>query len=88
MADNSGKFTQALLMARHVGKAASKGAPPPKKKKKNFIKGAIKRPGAFRAKAKKAGMSTAAYAAKEKNAPGRLGKQARLAQTLMAMGKK
>lgn len=51
----------------------------------NFIKGAIKRPGAFKAKAEKAGMSTAAYAAKEKSAPGRLGKQARLATTLMGM---
>ncbi len=48
----------------------------------NFIQGAIKRPGAFKAKAKKAGMSTAAYASKEAHAPGRLGKQARLAQTL------
>jgi hypothetical protein len=45
------------------------------------MKDAVKRPGAFKAKAEKAGMSTAAYAAKEKNAPGRLGKQARLAQT-------
>ena len=32
--------------------------------KKNWIKGAVKRPGAFSAKAKKAGMSTAAYAKK------------------------
>jgi len=37
--------------------------------------------GAFRRKAKRAGMSTAAYARKERNAPGRLGKQARLAET-------
>jgi hypothetical protein len=41
--------------------------------------------GQFRAKAKRAGMSTAAYAAKEAHAPGRLGKQARLAQTLMRL---
>lgn len=33
-------------------------------KKKNWIQGAVKRPGAFSAKAKKAGMSTAAYAKK------------------------
>ena len=31
---------------------------------KDWIKGAVKRPGAFRAKAKKAGMSTSAYANK------------------------
>jgi hypothetical protein len=51
----------------------------------DWIKGAIKRPGAFKAKAEKAGMSTASYADKEKNAPGRTGKQARLAKTLMGM---
>lgn len=50
-----------------------------------FIQKAIKRPGAFKAKAQRAGMSTAAYAQKEKNAPGRLGRQARLATTLMRM---
>lgn len=48
---------------------------------KDWMANAVKRPGAFSAKAKKAGMSTPAYAAKEKDAPGRLGKQARLAQT-------
>lgn len=51
----------------------------------NFIKGAIKRPGAFKAKAQRAGMSTASYAAKEQHAPGRTGQQARLAKTLMGM---
>jgi hypothetical protein len=40
--------------------------------------------GQFKAKAQKAGMSTAAYAAKEKGAPGKLGKQARLARAGMA----
>ncbi len=49
---------------------------------KNFIAGAIKRPGAFKAKAEKAGESTAQYAQEKKDAPGRLGKQARLAVTL------
>jgi hypothetical protein len=39
--------------------------------------------GQFRAKAKAAGMSTRAYADKEAGAPGKLGKQARLAKTLM-----
>ena len=48
---------------------------------KDWMADAVKRPGAFKAKAKAAGMSTQAYAAKEKTAPGRLGKQARLAQT-------
>ncbi len=48
---------------------------------KNFMATAVKRPGAFRAKAQSAGMSTSAYAQKEKGAPGRLGKQARLAIT-------
>lgn len=36
--------------------------------------------GQFKAKAKAAGMSTAAYAAKESGAKGKLGKQARLAK--------
>jgi len=49
----------------------------------NWMKNAVKpsRKGVFKAKAEQAGMSTAAYAAKEKNAPGKLGKEARLAQT-------
>jgi len=41
--------------------------------------------GQFRAKAKKAGMSTKAYARKEAGKPGKTGKQARLAETLMGM---
>ena len=41
--------------------------------------------GQFRAKAQKAGMTTAAYAKKEENAPGRLGEQARLAENLMGL---
>ena len=40
----------------------------------------IKR-GAFSAKAKKAGMSTSSFAKKESGASGKLGKEARLAQT-------
>jgi len=49
----------------------------------NFMKDAVKpsRKGVFKAKAERAGMSTAAYAAKEAHAPGRLGREARLAQT-------
>ena len=49
---------------------------------KNFIKGAIKRPGAFTAKAKAAGKSVSQYASEKAHAPGRLGQEARFAQTL------
>ena len=53
---------------------------------KKWIKGAIKKPGAFSAKAKKAGMSTKEYADKvlKKNstASSRTQQQARLARTL------
>ena len=53
----------------------------------DWMKGAVKpsRKGVFKAKAEAAGMSTGAYAAKEKNAPGKLGKEARLAQTFAKM---
>lgn len=44
--------------------------------------------GQFAAKAKKAGMSTKAYADKEQHAKGKLGEQARDAKTLIALGKK
>ena len=46
----------------------------------------IKHPGAFRAKAQAAGMSTAAYAQKMKGSKGTTGRQARSAIGLMAMG--
>lgn len=52
-----------------------------------WIQGAIKHPGAFTAKAKKAGKSVAAFAKEKASAPGALGKQARLAQTLRKMHK-
>lgn len=55
---------------------------------KNWIKGAIKKPGAFKAKAEKAGKSTAEFAAEKADAPGKLGKEARLAVTLSKMRKK
>jgi len=54
----------------------------------NWIQGAIERPGAFSAKAKRAGQSTQAYARAKQDAPGRLGKQARLALTLSKMRKR
>lgn len=57
-----------------------------------WIKGAIKRPGAFKAKAKRAKMSTSAYARKVlkkgSKASARTKRQARLAQTLSKMRRK
>jgi hypothetical protein len=47
----------------------------------NWMAGAVKRPGALRAKAAKAGMSTSEFARKHASDPGRTGKQARLAKT-------
>lgn len=61
-------------------------------KKKNWIQGAVKRPGAFTAKAKKAGMSVQAYAAKVSANPkaydARTVKQANLAKTFKKMAGK
>jgi hypothetical protein len=57
--------------------------------KKRWIKGAIKRPGAFKAKAKRAGMSTSAYARKVtkkgSKASAKTKRQANLALTLSKM---
>jgi len=59
---------------------------------KDWIKGAIKRPGAFKKKAQKAGMGTQAFAAKvTKNgfkASALTKAQANLAKTLGKLGKK
>lgn len=56
--------------------------------KKKWIKAATENShGQFRHKAEKAGMSTEAYAEKEKDAGGRLGKQANLALNLMRISK-
>jgi len=55
---------------------------------KNWIKGAIKKPGSFTSSAKKAGMSTHAFAEKEKHASGKMGQRARLALTLGKLRKK
>lgn len=61
-------------------------------KKKNWIAGAIKRPGAFGKKARAAGMSTDAYAAQAlkpgSKASTRTKRQAALAQTLKGFRKK
>lgn len=59
----------------------------PKRKKKWIQKADIKE-GAFTAKANAAGKSVAEYAAEKADAPGRLGKQARLAQTFEKMNRK
>lgn len=62
-----------------------------RKGEENWIRGAIKRPGAFTAKAKRAGMSTPAYASKvlmkgSKASP-RTKRQASLAKTLRKVRK-
>ena len=62
-------------------KAKSKG-------KSNWIAGAIKKPGALSGAAKKAGMSTAAFAKAKAKAPGALGKRARLALVLARFKKR
>jgi len=58
---------------------------------KNWIQGAIKRPGAFRKKAEEAGMSTKAFAEKvtsnKEDYSTRTGRQAELAETLMGMSR-
>ena len=58
------------------------------KKKKRWIAGAIEHKGALTKKAKAAGQSPMEYAEEKKSAPGKLGKQARLALTLRKMAKK
>lgn len=59
------------------------------KKGNNWIAEATsKNKGAFRAQAKAAGKSTAAFAAQNVSSKGTLGKRARLAQTLMKINKK
>lgn len=58
------------------------------KKNKNWISSAVQNPGAFSAKAKKAGYSTRAYALVKRDSPGKLGRQARLALTLLKLQSK
>ena len=55
---------------------------------KHWIQNAIKKPGAERNAAKRAGMSTMEYAEKNDQKPGKAGKRARLAETLMKLRKK
>lgn len=58
--------------------------------KKNWIKKAIpaSRRGVFKAKAEAAGKTTREYATEKSDAPGELGREARLASNLMGMKKK
>lgn len=58
-------------------------------KKRKFIKQAIpdSRKGIFKAKAEKAGKSTEAYAREHEHDSGKLGKESRLAETLIGMHK-
>lgn len=54
---------------------------------KNWIAGAVKHPGSFSKAARGAGMSTHAYAEKEKGASGTTGRRARLALVLEGLGR-
>lgn len=57
-----------------------------KPKRKNWIHSAVSGgKGAFSSKAKAAGKTTKEFAAEKADAPGKLGKEARLASTLMGM---
>lgn len=71
-----------MARAGRARKSRSRGAG------KRWIAGAIKRPGAFTRKAKAAGMTVQAFARKKRKAPGRLGKQARLALTLKRISRR
>lgn len=51
-------------------------------------KGASKHPGAFSAKAKKAGETTREFAKDKADAPGKLGQQARFAENAMGASRK
>lgn len=71
-----------MANARKAGRARSR------RSGRNWIQSAIKRPGAFTRKAKAAGMTVQAYARKMRHAPGRTGKQARLALTLKKISRR
>lgn len=59
------------------------------KPKKKWIKAAVsEEKGAFREKADAAGETTREFAEEKADAPGKLGKEARLAETLMSMHRK
>lgn len=54
----------------------------------NWIKGAIKHPGALTAKAKAEGMSPMQFAAQNQHTPGQTGKQSRFAMILQMLRRK
>lgn len=56
--------------------------------KKHWIDNAIKKPGSFSADAKRHGKTTAEFAEEKDTAPGKLGRRARLAETLMGLRRK
>lgn len=56
-----------------------------KARQHKWIKGAIKHPGAFKAKAEAAGKTTREFAAEHEHDSGKTGAQARLAETLIGM---
>ena len=76
-----------MLIPINVSREVTMAAKP----KKNWIQGAIKRPGAFTAKAKKAGKSVAGMAAAVSKNPSKYSprtvKQANLAKTLRKINK-
>lgn len=55
---------------------------------KNWIKGAIKKPGSFTKQAKSSGKSVHQFAEEKKHASGKTGQRARLALTLEKMHRK
>lgn len=73
------------MAALTVSDLASRSMP-----KKNWIKKAVpkERRGVFKAKAEAAGKSTSAFAKEHAGDKGKLGKEARLAQSLISMGQK
>jgi hypothetical protein len=54
---------------------------------KHWIEKAFKRPGSFKAQARRAGESTAEFASEREDAPGKTGRRARLAELLLKMRK-
>lgn len=52
---------------------------------KNWIAGAIKKPGSFTKQAQSAGKSVSEFAEEKKDAPGKTGKRARLAIVLKGL---
>jgi hypothetical protein len=56
-------------------------------KKKHWIENAIQKPGSFSADARRHGETTEEYAREKESAPGKTGKRARLAETLLKMRK-